>query len=129
MVSAETLLPKRTIFVSISVNLLANVDILDELRETCSTVLLSIRTIPPLVKDDGKLIMFAFGRPVVISSNLSFLSSVMILLKVSILFLDDYRLLSQYYVLTTSFSSMGGCIFVLLKVCFMSIFSLSSRNN
>ena len=46
MVSAETLLPKRAILFSISVNLLASVDILHELRETSSTVLSSIHTVP-----------------------------------------------------------------------------------
>ena len=59
MVSAETLLQKSTILVSISVNLLANVDILDELRETSSTVSPSTHTVSPLVVDDGKPIMFA----------------------------------------------------------------------
>ena len=43
-----------------------------------------------------------------------FLSSVMFLLKISILFLEYNKLLSQYSLLTTSFSSIGGCTFVIL---------------
>ena len=80
----ETLLPKRTILVSISVKLLANVDILDELREISSFVLSSIHTVPPLVVVDGKPIGFAFSWPVVTSSNSPFLSSIIFLLKMSI---------------------------------------------
>ena len=95
MLSAETLLPKRTILGSILDNLLANMDILDELRETSSTVLSSIHTVPPSVVDDGRRIMFAFSWPNVAYSNSPFLSSFMFLLKLSILFLDYNRLLSQ----------------------------------
>ena len=47
----------------------------------------------------------------------------------SILLLDDNKLLSQYSLLTKYFSSVGGCIFVIFQASFMSMLSLSSRNN
>ena len=48
------------------------------------------------------------------------------LLKMSILLLDDKKLLSQYSLLTKFFSSRGGCTFVIFYVSLKSILSLSS---
>ena len=125
MVSAETLLPKQTILVSISVNLLANVDILDELGETSSTVSPSIHAVSPLVVDDGKTKMCAFCCPIVTSSNLPFLSSVMFLLKISILLLDDNRLFSQYSVFNNEMFH-NFLIYERVYICnFISIFQVN----
>ena len=58
-------------------------------------------------------ILFSFNVLVVTLSISPVLSSVIFLLKMSFLLLDDSKMSSQYSLLTTSFSYMVGCTFVI----------------
>ena len=73
-----------------------------------------VDSINSLISSSLTCVSFSCNVLVVTLSNSPFLSSVMFLLKMSILLEEDNKLLSQYSLLTTSFSSIGGCTFVIL---------------
>ena len=67
-----------------------------------------------LISSSLTCISFNCNVLVVTLSNSRFFSSVIFLHKILILLEEDNKLLSQYHLLTTSFSSTGGCTFVIL---------------
>ena len=71
-------------------------------------------SINSLISSSLTCVSFNCNVLVVTLSNSPFRSSVMFLLKISNLLLEDNKLLSQYSLLTTSFSSIGGFTFVIL---------------
>ena len=85
MVSAATLLQKLTVLVT------SFADLINSLISSSLTV-----------------ILFSCNVLVMNLSKSPFLSSIMFLLKMSILLEEDNKLLPQYSLLTTSFSSMGS---------------------
>ena len=66
-----------------------------------------------LISSSLTCILFSCNVLVVTLSKSPFLSSVIFLLEMCILLEEDNKLLSQFSLLTTSLSSMGGCTFVI----------------
>ena len=90
MVSLTTLLQKLTAFVTSFADLINS-----------------------LISSSLTCILFSCIVLVVTLSKSPLLSSVIFLHKISNLLEEDNKLLSQYSLLTTSFSSMGGCTLVI----------------
>ena len=88
MVSLATLLQKLTVFVTSFADLINSI-----------------------ISSSLTCILFSCNILVMTLSKSTFFSSVIVLLKMCILLLDDNKLLSQYSLSTTSFPFMGGLIF------------------